>query len=217
MQVCMALPSASAAIVARCGILHAHLLSRDKQAARTRSNRPAPAAGLLDTNLPAPTPLSFAVKDPGNSGPLANSTVVTMNGYFGARPNKSFSTITDIYSGVTSNFEALVGEYKHRLSHHVSFDANYTWSHALDFGESNSTGASANAVFDVNNLKLEKGNSNQDVPNRLVIYTVGDSPWRLDGPLGYLLNDYEIAPSFQTQNGLPYSAGISTSASKLYT
>ena len=139
-----------------------------------------------------------------------------MNGYFGSRPNTSYSTITDIFSGVTSNFEALVGEYTHRLSHSVSFSANYTWSHALDFGENNTTGAGANAVFDVNNLALEKGNSNQNVPNRLVVYTVGQSPWHFHGPLAYLLNNYEIAPSFQTQNGLPYSAGISTSASKLF-
>jgi hypothetical protein len=30
------------------------------------------------------------------------------------------------------------------------------------------------------------------------------------------VNDYEIAPAFQTQTGLPYSMGISGSSSKLY-
>jgi hypothetical protein len=93
---------------------------------------------------------------------------------------------------------------------------NYTWSHALDYGENNTTGASATALLDPNNIKLDYGNSNQNVPNRLGMYVVGTSPWHAHGTLGYLVNNYEIAPSFQTQTGLPYSMGISGSSSKLY-
>jgi hypothetical protein len=177
---------------------------------------------FVDTNLPAPTPVSFTVVDPNQTGPLTNNSTLTANVYFATananhRPNPNFSSITDIFSGVNSNYSALIAEYKHRLSHHVSFDANYTWSHALDFGENNTTGASATSLLDPANLRLDYGNSNQNVPNRLVIYTVGASPWHFSGPLGYLLNDYEIAPDYQAQNGLPYSVGISGSSSKLYT
>jgi hypothetical protein len=173
---------------------------------------------FVDTNLPAPTPVTFTVTGP---GPLAVGRTVTANAYFNTtnanhRPNPNFSSITDIFSGVTSNYEALVAEYKHRMSHSVSFDANYTWSHALDFGENNTTGASATALLDPNNIGLDYGNSNQNVPNRLTIYAVADSPWHVHGPLGYLLNDFQLAPDFQTQSGLPYSVGISGSSAKLY-
>jgi len=176
---------------------------------------------FVDTNLPAPTPVEFVVNDPTGLGPLANNTVVHANAYFATananhRPNPNFSSITDIFSGVTSNYEALVGSFKHQMSHHLSFTANYTWSHALDFGENNTTGASATALLDPANIKLDHGNSNQNVPNRFVVYVVGTSPWHAHGPLGYLVNDYEIAPDFQTQSGLPYSMGISGSSSKLY-
>lgn len=176
---------------------------------------------FVDTNLPAPTSVSFTVVDPNQTGPLTNSSTLTANVYFktanaNGRPNASFSSITDIFSGINSNYNALIAEYKHRLSHHVSFDANYTWSHALDFGENNTTGASATAQLDPANIRLDYGNSNQNVPNRLVIYMTETSPWHFKGPLGYLLNDYEIAPDFQTQNGLPYSVNISGSSSKLY-
>lgn len=176
---------------------------------------------FLDTNLPDPTSITFVVDDPNGVGILPNGTTFTTNAYFATtngnkRPNPNYSTITDIYSGVNSNYEALVGSYKHRLSHDVSLDANYTWSHALDFGENNTTGASANAPLDVNNRALEYGNSNQNVPNRLVIYTLAQSPWHFQGALGYLLNNYEVAPSFQTQSGLPYSAGLTGSQTKLY-
>ena len=174
---------------------------------------------FVDTNLPAPTPVTFTVTGP---GPLAVGSTVTANVYFydtanpNHRPNPNFSSITDIFSGVTSNYEALVAEFKHRMSNHVSFNANYTWSHALDFGENNTTGASATALLDPNNIGLDYGNSNQNVPNRLIIYAVADSPWHVNGPLGYLLNDFELAPDFQTQSGLPYSVGISGSSAKLY-
>ncbi|MGA8741450.1 MAG: TonB-dependent receptor [Terracidiphilus sp.] len=173
---------------------------------------------FVDTNLPAPTPVTLTVAGP---GPLAVGSTVTANAYFNTtnanhRPNPNFSSITDIFSGITSNYEALVAEFKHRMSNHVSFNANYTWSHALDFGENNTTGASATALLDPKNVGLDYGNSNQNVPNRLTIYAVADSPWHVNGPLGYLLNDFELAPDFQTQSGLPYSVGISGSSAKLY-
>ncbi len=174
---------------------------------------------FVDTNLPAPTPVTFNVT---GAGPLTVGSAVTANVYFydaanpNHRPNPNFSSITDIFSGVTSNYEALVAQFKHQMSHHVSFGSNFTWSHALDYGENNTTGASATAVLDPSNLKLEYGNSNQNVPYRLMIYTVADSPWHVHGPLGYVLNDFELAPTFQTQSGLPYSVGISGSSAKLY-
>lgn len=168
---------------------------------------------FVDTNLPAPTPVTFNVT---GAGPLAVGSAITANVYFNSRPNPKFSSITDIFSGVTSDYQALVAQFKHQMSYHVSFGSNFTWSHALDYGENNTTGASATAMLDPRNIRLDYGNSNQNVPVRLMIYTVVDSPWRMHGPLGYLVNDFELAPTFQTQSGLPYSVGISGSSSKLY-
>lgn len=176
---------------------------------------------FVDTNLPAPTPVTFVVSDPNHTGPMADGSTITTNAYFqvaGAthRPNPNFSSITDIFSGITSNYQAMVASFNHRLSHNVSFNSNFTWSHAMDFGENNTTGASATSLLDPSNLKLDYGNSNQNVPYRLVIAAVGNSPWRFSGPLGYVLNDFAIAPGFSTQSGLPYSPGISGSSSSLY-
>jgi len=179
---------------------------------------------FYDTNLPAPTPVTFTVADPNHAGPLADGSTVTANAFFydtanaNHRPNPNFSSVTDIFSGVTSNYEALVASYKHRLSYHFSFDSNFTWSHALDYGENNQTGAAATSLLDPTNIKLDYGNSNQNVPYRLVIAGVGTSPWHFSGPLGYVLNDFEIAPGFSTQSGLPYSPGISSGSAnaKMY-
>ena len=175
---------------------------------------------FVDTNLPAPTPVTFTIQDPQQQGPIPNGTAFQANAFFATanknlRPNPNFSSITDIFSGVTSNYEALVAQFKHQLSHSIAFQANYTWSHALDFGENNTTGASATSLLDPTNIRLEKGNSNQNVPNRLVLAAVISSPWHLHGAWGYLANDFELAPAFSTQTGLPYSVGISGSSSTL--
>ena len=175
---------------------------------------------FVDTNLPAPTPVSFTIDDPQQLGPIRNGTTFQTNAYFATanknlRPNPNFTSITDIFSGVTSSYEALVAQYKHQLSHSVQFMANYVWSHALDYGENNTTGASATSLLDPANIRLEKGNSNQNVPNRLVMSAVATSPWHVKGALGYLANDFELAPVFQMQTGLPYSVGISGSSSTL--
>ncbi|MGB6975442.1 MAG: TonB-dependent receptor [Terracidiphilus sp.] len=177
---------------------------------------------FVDTNLPTPTPVTFTVNDPNGLGPLANGASISTNAFFyvtgnsNHRPNPNFSTITDIFSGVTSNYEALVAQFNHRLSHSVSFTMNYTWSHALDYGENNTTGASANALLYPGDIKLDYGNSNQNVPNKLTAFLLVQSPWHVHGPAGYLANDFELAPAFSTQSGLPYSTGISGSSSKLY-
>jgi hypothetical protein len=175
---------------------------------------------FVDTNLPAATPVTFTVNDPNQVGPIRNGTTFQANAFFATansnlRPNPNFSSITDIFSGVTSNYEALVAQYKHQLSRGLSFGGNYTWSHALDYGENNTTGASATSLLDPTNIRLEKGNSNQNVPNRLVMFAVLRSPWHVKGPLGYVVNDFEMAPAFSTQTGLPYSVGISGSSSTL--
>jgi Carboxypeptidase regulatory-like domain len=175
---------------------------------------------FVDVNLPAPTPVTFTIDDPQQQGPIRNGTTFQTNAFFATsnknlRPNPNFSSITDIFSGVTSNYEALVGQFKHQLSHSVEFHANYTWSHALDYGENNTTGAAATSLLDPTNIRLEKGNSNQNIPNRLVMAAVISTPWHLHGAWGYLANDFEIAPAFATQTGLPYSVGISGAASSL--
>lgn len=176
---------------------------------------------FIDTNLPAASgSISYTVVDPGGLGPIHNGTVITAPFYSRAatsngRPNPNFGSTTDIFSGVNSNYEGLVAQVNHRTKNGLTFSANYTWSHALDFGENNTTFTNTNSVNDPNNLHGEYGNSNQNVPDRLVAYAVYETPNKFKGLLGRLLNDYEISPSYSAQNGLPYSANLTGSTSGL--
>jgi outer membrane receptor protein involved in Fe transport len=173
---------------------------------------------FVDTNLPKSTGIvSYTVVDNTGAGPLSAGTVVQLPYYsVGATPNSNgrldgnYGSTTDIFSGVNSNYEALVASLSHRFTHHLQFNVNYTWSHALDYGENNTTFTNTNSLLDPFNLHAEYGNSNQNVPNRIVAYGIYETPSTFHGFLGYLLNQYEIAPSYSAQNGLPYTANLSS-------
>jgi hypothetical protein len=131
---------------------------------------------------------------------------------FRSRANSSFGAMTAIFSGTTSNYNALAIQLNHRMSRHIQFGTNFTWSHALDFGQNNSTFTDTNDLLLPFNVAAEYGNSNQNVPKRFVFHAVAESPWHYDGWLGQLTNDWQLAPIYQWQNGLPYTLRTSGSA-----
>ncbi len=181
---------------------------------------------FTDLNLFEPTTVTYTVVDTSGKGPLAAGSTFTSKFYAKStqsaavcpsqRPNCSFGSLTDIFSGVTSNYQGLVAQLNHRFTHHLQFSANYTWSHALDYGENNQTATTANNLLDPQNLRAEYGNSITNIPNRLVLNAVITSPWNLKGWKSYLLNDYELSPGFQAQSGLPYSIGTSGTLSTAF-
>jgi Carboxypeptidase regulatory-like domain len=140
------------------------------------------------------------------NGPIPAGTTFT-EPLYRQRINPNFSTMTDIFSGTNSSYHALVAQVSHRMSHNIQFNANYTWSHAIDFGQNQATFSDTNDTLLPINLPnaiaAEKGNSIYDIPNRFVVNAVITSPWKKTGWLGYLTNDWEVAPIYQVQNGLP--------------
>jgi hypothetical protein len=172
---------------------------------------------FTDLNVNPPTTVTYSVIDTTGKGPLPNGSTFTSKFYgknttpncSSQRPNCAFGSLTDIFSGVNSSYQGLVAQLNHRFSNHLQFNANYTWSHALDFGQNNQTASVANNLLDPQNIAAEYGNSITNVPNRLVMGAIVTAPWKYTGWKAYLLNDYEVAPSLQVQSGLPYSIGTS--------
>ena len=167
---------------------------------------------FVDTNLPTPTTYTYTVMDKTGAGPLTSPTYTTLY-YGGSRPNKAFGAMTDIFSGVNSSYNALSAQFNHRFNHFVQFGANYTWSHALDYGQNSLTGTASNSLLVASNLGLEYGNSNFDVRHLFTLNMVARSPWKVNGWMGELANGWELAPVFQAQTGLPYSMTVSGSPS----
>jgi hypothetical protein len=179
--------------------------------------------GFGDVNICAvPTQTCFAT--PANQprtitytvtggGPL-NATTFT-EPFYVARANPAFGSVTDIFSGINSSYHALVVQVNHRMSHSIQFSANYTYSHAIDDGQNQSTFSDTNDLLlplsIPNAVAAEKGNSIYDIPHRFVFNAIATSPWKKSGWLGWFANDWQLDPIFQIQNGLPLN--LTTSGS----
>jgi len=164
---------------------------------------------FVDTNLANPTKLiTYTV----NGGPLAALGPTYTTPLFSSRQTSAFGAETAIFSGANSSYNALSIEGIHRMSHHLQFNANYTWAHALDFGQNESTFSDTNDLFSPLNYQADYGNSIYDVRHRVVLNAVATSPWKHEGWLGYITNDWTLAPIFQFQTGLPFSMSTSGNA-----
>jgi hypothetical protein len=151
-------------------------------------------AGSYTTQLFAT--VSTVTKTPGGATVSSSSTT---------RPNPNFSAMSNIFSSVNSNYNALAIQLNRRMTNHLQLSGSYTWSHSLDFGQNASTFSDTNDLLVPGNLGLEYGNSIFNVPDRFVVSAIAESPWKVDGVLGYLANDWELAPIYASQSGLPYS------------
>ncbi|HLY59461.1 MAG TPA: TonB-dependent receptor [Terriglobia bacterium] len=166
------------------------------------------SATVTDCSAGAKT-ITYAVA---RGGPLTGPSFATT--LFNHRPNANFNQMIEIF-GANSNYNALVLQVNHRLNRSIQFNANYTWSHALDQNPSAATTLTASSgynMFAPNNIAGEYGNSNNNVPNRFVFNMVLNDPWHVKGPLGYLANGWQVSPIFQAQSGLDYSIGTSGTA-----
>src|SRR5258708_1930175 len=119
--------------------------------------------------------------------------------------------MTDIFSGVNSRYNAAVVQVSHRMSEHVQFNASYTYSRAVDYGQNEQTFTGTNFLLQPNNIAAEKGTSQFSVPNRFVANAVINSPWNKTGWAGWFANGWQVSPVYQIQNGLPYTASVSGS------
>lgn len=176
---------------------------------------------FLDVNLnPTTTTETITVAgDPGGFGPLGpNGSTVTVPVYTGygntallGPSATNFQAITEMISNVNSSYNALVGEVLNRSLKSITFDANYTWSHSLDFAQNaNTLGATESWYDPYGHARANYGNSQWNIPNRFVAYALYNFPNLHSGnPLKWLANDWSLDDSFQMQNGLPFTGGVS--------
>jgi outer membrane receptor protein involved in Fe transport len=129
-------------------------------------------------------------------------------------PNTQFAGITDVISNINSSYNGLAVDITNRTYKWITFDANYTWSHGLDFSQFDTTGTSTNNWIDpFGNQRLNYGNGNLDSRHRVVGWANMTIPGvSNNGSLAsYFANGWSIKPLIQAGSGLPYSATVSGS------
>lgn len=138
-------------------------------------------------------------------------TTFTQKVYNNVTLNPNFLNITDSVSNVNQSYNAMVVEFTNRRSHLISYDVNYTWSHALDYNLTSFTANGTNNFIDPYDATSSYGNSAVNIPHRLVGWAILNFPGiREHNALSYVTNGWSFKPLLQVQTGLPYSIGISS-------
>ena len=130
--------------------------------------------GVRDLNMPALSSTStvYTVADENGSPVGLYGTPV----YIGSRPDKRYGSVNQDENGVNSYYNALAVQARKRFSHGLQADVSYTWSHEIDDGQSNGSGAlffsNANNWTQNGNYKADKGNGALDHRHRFVFSNV---------------------------------------------
>jgi hypothetical protein len=155
-----------------------------------------------------------------NGGPNGE-TVQGVNLYVGAEEgllpfdavNNNAAFHSNVVSSVAeSNYNALQTSVTRQFSHGMSFQANYTWAHAIDDASDAFLPQQGQTVFPANTNQLgrEKGNSSFDVRNRAVFNYIAELPFgrgkdRLNsGIVGRVLEGWSWSGIATLQSGFPF-------------
>ena len=127
-----------------------------------------------------------------------------------ATNNPNYGAIYTGLSNVNSSYNGLSLDVTKRAGKYISYDANYTWAHALDYNQSSVTGFSFNGFFDpYGNGRANYGNSYLNIRHRATGWAIFNVPGlKGNSLLTYATNGWSIKPAVQMQSGLPYSANV---------
>lgn len=106
--------------------------------------------------------------------PIYVSGASTASNYNNRRPYLpgTFAGISTLYTGENANYNSLQVTFTRRMSHRVSFLANYTYSKSMDI-VSDPLGVSSSDLF---NLNLDRGPSTYNVPRALALSWIWQTP-----------------------------------------
>ncbi len=181
----------------------------------------------LDANTPIPTicPASPcpAVYPANFPAPLAGTPVPAGTYYIPAgraRANPALANTWTWFSVANSSYNALQLDFNHRFSHDLSFRAAYTWSKALDDGDSLNQTTAGNApglVANPYDIRADRGLATYDARNLAAINLVYALPFGngklYANNLGNFANGFvggwSITSIVLAQSGFPFTPQLS--------
>ncbi len=181
----------------------------------------------VDANEPVPTicPASPCPADyPKNfPAPLAGTPIPAGTYYIPSgtpKANPKLANTWTWFSVGDSSYNALQLDFNHRFSHDLSFRAVYTWSKALDDGDSLNATTSGNEVALVSNpynLHADWGLASYDVRNVAAISAVYDLPFgngkkyanQLASFPNTLIGGWSVNSIVLLQGGFPFTPQLS--------
>jgi len=134
------------------------------------------------------------------------------------RPNDAYAGVNVRGSNGESSYNALNLKFQTQNLHDtgLSMVANFTWSHSLDDLSSTFNDGTQGASYGIGNLgytdplnpKLDWGNSDYNVGNRLVVAPIWETPWFSSGKgmATQALGGWSASGIFTARTGVPFAA-----------
>ncbi len=148
-------------------------------------------------------------------GGLPPAQTVTLGGNtFTCGPDCRFSTVNQIQSIAVSNYHGLVTSVRKQFSHGLAFQANYTWSHALDevsngglLPFNDATNVSLLNPVNPFNIRQSYGNADYDIRHYFSANYVWDNSLRhlfRWGP-NVIFSGWTFSGTIFSRSGVPFS------------
>jgi hypothetical protein len=101
-------------------------------------------------------------------------------------------------------YDALLVTLNHPLAKNLLLKVAYTWSKSIDnfLASAGSSNGGSGQIGNQYSLEANKGLSEQDIPNRLVVTAIWSTPWFKNGRASYLLGRWNVSGIGTFQNGL---------------
>ena len=181
----------------------------------------------IDANEPtpvicpsAPCPAAYPGTFPGAlaNAPIPDGTFYIPHGT--PKANPALANTWTWFSRGDSNYNALQVDANHRFSHSLALRGVYTWSKALDDGDSLNATAAANAPGLVSNpfdLRADYGPATYDVRHLGVINVIYQLPFGhvqplagdLEGWGGAAVSGWSVSSIVTVQSGFPFTPQLS--------
>jgi carboxypeptidase family protein/TonB-dependent receptor-like protein len=123
----------------------------------------------------------------------------------GAAPDPRFLTVTDVLLSGKSNYDAMIVQIRHAMSHGFQAQMGWTWSHALGNV----------AVYDPNNIHLGYGPLAFDTRHMLTGDLLWDSPRFTNPALQWLAGNWTLGAKFYAYTGSPFSVTNSSLSARV--
>ncbi|HQU82079.1 MAG TPA: TonB-dependent receptor [Pyrinomonadaceae bacterium] len=134
-------------------------------------------------------------------GVISPRNINRANAVSGARPlTERFGDIFVVGGYPQSNYNSMQVNFKRNLSKGFRFNANYTWSHAID-----DVVGFFKDYQDPNNTRAERASSDQDVRHNFTFDAGYDIPFKnwFENAPNWLANGWQLNTIIQARSGLP--------------
>ena len=165
--------------------------------------------GFTDLNIaPSTTTTTFQLRG-GTSIPGVRDGDTFILPIYTTRIADSYGPVTAITSNVGASYNGLALEARRRSRHGFDFRIAWTWSKAIDQGQTTGATPRLNAQLDPFTIQYDKGLSRLNFPHKTVASAVWEPTLHTSEPwLARAANGWTISGIFYETSGRPYSYEI---------